>query len=697
MAYSLADARFFFARAAGLAHRSLLSLRTRGLRTTWERARAQLAPPPHALRRDLLLPSPAAFEPFALPTSPEPRASIVIPVYGQFAHTLACLRALAAHPPAAAFEVIVVDDGSTDETPGRLLQVAGLRYHRRARNAGFIAACNDGAALARGEYLVLLNNDTVPQPGWLDALLATFDEHPGTGLAGAQLLYPDGRLQEAGGVVFGNGGAWNYGRFGDPADPRYAHVRDADYVSGAAIAIPARLFLDLGGFDARYAPAYYEDTDLAFAVRAAGRRVLYQPAAKVVHDEGTSSGTSIDSGVKAYQARNREIFLSHRREALARLPPPHEPTPATLHARQHQILVIDESTPRPDRDSGSLRLFNLMRLLREEGAHVVFLPAHRRYEGRYTDALRQLGVEAWHAPYAARAPLWLAEHGPRFDVVMACRHHVASEFLPQLRRHAPRAKRVFDSIDLHYLRESRTAQVCGDPTLARAAERTRRQELAVIAAADTTLVVSAVEREVLAADAPRARVEILSNLHSVAGSGLPFDQRRDLVFVGGFRHPPNVDAVRWFVSEVLPRVRERLPDVCFHCIGADMPADIEALGALPGVQMHGYVPDITPYMEGCRLALAPLRYGAGVKGKVNLSMAHGQPVVATSCAAEGMHLVDGRDVLVADDAGGFADAVVRAYGDPALWERLAAGGLDNIERHFSAEAARGVVRRVFFD
>src|SRR5690606_30320028 len=235
--------------------------------------------------------------------------------------------------------------------------------------------------------------------------------------------------------------------------------------------------------------------------------------------------------------------------------------------------------------------------------------------------------------HAARAPAWLAEHGARFDVVMVCRHYVASEFLPLLRRHAPQARLVFDTIDLHYLREARTADVTGDSTLANAAARTRRQELAVIAAADTTLVVSAVEREVLAADAPGARVEVLSNLHSVAGPGLPFEQRRDLVFVGGFRHPPNVDAVRWFVSEVLPRVHERLPDVRFHCIGADMPAEIEALGALPGVEMHGYVPDITPYLEGCRLALAPLRYGAGGKGKVNLSLAHGQPAGATRRAA----------------------------------------------------------------
>lgn len=697
MSYSLADARFLFARVAGLAHRSLLSLRTRGVRATIERVRAQLLPPSQTPGKGLFLPPASPFAPFALATSTAPLASIVIPVYGQFAHTLACLRALAAHPPGAPFEVIVVDDGSTDETPERLPQVEGLRYHRRAANGGFIAACNDGAALARGQYLVLLNNDTVPQPGWLDALLATFANHPGAGLVGAQLLYPDGRLQEAGGAVFADGSTWNIGRFGDPMDPRWSYLRDTGYVSGAAIAIPRQLFLDVGGFDTRYAPAYYEDTDLAFAVRAAGHRVLYQPAARVVHDEGTTSGTDLLGGAKAAQVRNRAVFRAHRADMLARLGPRREPIPERVHAHQRQVLVIDALTPQPDRDSGSLRLVNLMRLLREEGAHVVFLPSNRRYDGRYTDALRELGVEAWCSPHAASVPAWLAEHGARFDVVVACRHYVASEFLPLLRRHAPRAKRVFDSIDLHYLREARTAEVSGDPTLARAAERTRRQELAVIASADTTLVVSGVERDVLAADAPGARVEVLSNLHSVAGPGLPFERRRDLVFVGGFRHPPNVDAVRWFVSEVLPRIRSRLPDVLFHCIGADVPPEIEALAQLQGVKVHGYVPDISPYMDGCRVALAPLRYGAGVKGKVNLSMAHGQPVVATSCAAEGMHLVDGQDVLVADDAEGFADAVVRAYGDPVLWERLAAGGLDNIARHFSADAARDVLRRVFLD
>ena len=698
MSSSLADARFLLDRALGLARRGLVSLRTRGWRSSWERAKAQLRPAPAAAPDTLYRPDPAPFAPFAVPASDAPRASIVIPVYNHFGHTLACLRALAAHPPRAACEVVVVDDGSADETAARLPQVEGLRYHRRAENGGFIAACNDGAALARGDTLVFLNNDTVPQPGWLDALLDTFDAYPDAGLVGAQLLYPDGRLQEAGGVVFADGGGWNYGRFESPDDPRYAYLRDADYASGAAIAIPRALFASLGGFDARYAPAYYEDTDLAFAVRAAGRRVVYQPAARVVHDEGTTSGTDTGTGTKAFQVRNRERFAARWGDALAAQPPAGTlPTPALLHRRQRQVLVIDALTPTPDRDSGSLRLFNLMRLLIEEGAHVVFLPANRRHAGAYTRALQALGVETWYAPFAPRAPAWLREHGDRFERVLVCRHYVAREFLPLLRKYAPRARVLFDTIDLHYLREQRAAALAGDAVLARAAARTRATELEVVAGADATLVVSEVERAQLATDAPGARVEVLSNVHALAGPGLPFAQRHDLVFVGGFRHPPNVDAMCWFVAQVLPAIRAALPDVRLHCIGDDVPPEVAALAAQPGVVVHGHVPDIAPWMEGCRIALAPLRYGAGVKGKVNLSMAHGQPVVATSAAVEGMHLVDGDDVLVADAPDAFAAAVVRLYRDQALWQRLAGNGQANVARHFSLDAARASVRRLFVD
>lgn len=693
-----ADLRFMFDRGAGLLRRGLTSLRTRGWRASWQRVLSHYRPLPRAQRQALYFPDPMPYAPFSVPANAHPRASVVIPVFNQCSHTLVCLRALAEYPPRSGIEIIVVDDGSSDHTPGFLPRISGLRYHRRTSNGGFIAACNDGAAIANGEYLVFLNNDTIPQPGWLDALLDTFDEHPRTGLAGSQLLYPDGRLQEAGGLVFADGSGWNYGRFAAPDAPRHAFVRRADYCSGAAIAIRRDLFARLGGFDVRYSPAYFEDTDLAFAVRAADLDVIYQPASRVVHLEGATAGTDTGSGAKAYQVRNRAVFSDKWRGQLAGHFPPGTPADTVaLRLCRTSVLIIDALTPQPDRDSASLRMVNLMRLLREEGAHVVFLPTDRRHDGVHTRGLQQLGVEVWHAPYASRLSSWLREHGSRFGAVLVCRHYVMREMLPLLRRHAPQARLVFDSVDLHYLRERRGAELAGDAAAARGAETTRTLELDVIARSDVTLVVSQIERDLLSLDAPQARVEVLSNLHRIAGRGLEFSQRHDLVFVGGFRHPPNEDAMCWFVAEVWPLVRAREPALQLHCIGGDVTAQVQALAAQPGVIVHGHVPDLQPYMDGVRLAIAPLRYGAGVKGKVNLSMAHGQPVVATACAIEGMHLTPGEDVLIAGTPQEFADAVLRAYHDKALWQRLSDGGRANVARHFSPDAARDVVRRVLLD
>ena len=464
------------------------------------------------------------------------------------------------------------------------------------------------------------------------------------------------------------------------------------------MAIPRMLFEAVGGFDARYAPAYYEDTDLAFAVRAAGRRVLLQPASRVLHDEGTTAGTDTGSGIKAYQVRNRGVFADKWAGALRNhLPPGTVPGPALLHARQRRVLVVDEAVPRPDRDSASLRQFNLLRMLRASGAHVAFLPTGLAHAGAATEALQQLGVETWHAPFARSAPAWLRDNAARFDVIVLTRHHLATSFLPLLRRHAPGARLVFDTVDLHYLRERRGADVAGDEAARRAADSTRERELAAMAAADITVVVSAEEQAQLLRDAPGVRVELLSNLHELAGPGAGFDERSDLVFVGGFRHPPNTDAVLWFAREVFPRIRQQLPQVRFHCIGADPPPEVRALAAEAGIVVHGHVPELAPYMDTVRIAVAPLRFGAGVKGKVNLSMAHGQPVVATSCAVEGMHLRDGVDVAVAGAPAAFAEAVVSLYGDRARWEAQARAGLDNVARHFSLDAAAATVRRVFFD
>ncbi|WP_051924556.1 glycosyltransferase [Arenimonas donghaensis] len=679
-----------------LAGRGLVSLRVRGWAGTWKRWRQRRAAPSGETR---LVPprSPSASgAALRLPRPRSPRASIIVPVYNQLHMTLACLRALADAGDACAFEVIVVDDGSSDATPELLPSVPGLVFHRNRENLGFIGACNAGAAKARGEFLVFLNNDTTVQPGWLDALLATFSRYPDTGLAGSQLVYPDGRLQEAGGIIFADGSCWNYGRFEDPAHPRFNFVREVDYCSGASIAIRRELFESLGGFDAHYAPAYYEDTDLAMRVRQQGLKVRYQPASVVVHHEGATSGTDTGSGIKAYQVANQAKFQERWRDVLERehRPPSDGAELASERGRRRRVLVLDACTPTPDRDSGSLRMTALLTLLRDQGCSVVFFPENRAHDGRYTQALQQLGVEAWWHPWLADVPRWLAQHGERFDLVIGSRHYVLGPVLPLLRAQAPRARVVFDTVDLHFLREQREAELAGDAAGLRTAARTRKAELALVAQADLTWVVSEAERVLLASQAPGARVDVVSNIHDIAEPGPGFAQREGLLFVGGFRHPPNVDAARWLADEIMPRIHARHPGLELHLVGGDAAPDVQALGERPGIHFHGYVPDLSPLLHGVRVSVAPLRYGAGVKGKVNQALAHGIPVVATTCAVEGMHLVDGQDVLVADDADGFAEAVLRLHDDAALWTRLSEGGLENTRRHFSPEVVGAPLRRL---
>ena len=209
--------------------------------------------------------------------------------------------------------------------------------------------------------------------------------------------------------------------------------------------------------------------------------------------------------------------------------------------------------------------------------------------------------------------------------------------------------------------------------------------------ADLTFVVSEAERDILAAEAPDVRVHVVSNIHRVFGSAKPYAARSGILFIGAFAHPPNTDAVLFLCREIMPLLRERVPDIRLSVIGADPSREVLACAG-PHIEIIGHVPDVEPFFAGCRVSVAPLRYGAGVKGKINQSLAHGLPVVATRVAAEGMHLVDGESVLIADDAPAFAEAIARLDRDPLLWQRLSDGGIRVMETHFGFAAAEQALR-----
>jgi GT2 family glycosyltransferase len=639
-------------------------------------------------------------QPFAFPISSAPEVSIVIPVHGRYDLTYHCLYAVHEHLDGREVEVIVIDDCSPDDTGMRLARFGNVTVLRNPVNEGFVRSCNRGAACARGRFLVFLNNDTQVQSGWLAALLRVFVQRPGAGLAGSQLIYPDGRLQEAGGILFSDGSAWNYGHLDDPNKPQYSYLREADYCSGAALAIPRRLFDELGGFDEYFAPAYYEDTDLAMRVRKAGYEVYYQPLARVVHFEGASAGTdrgAVVAGMKRYQAVNQGKFLARWRDTIKDWGRRGEDLDHAKERRvRRRVFVVDNYMLTPDKESGSLRMVNVFRILQEMGFKVTFAAANLEAPQPYVSQLQERGIEVLYRPYLRSVKRHLADHGSLYDLVILSRADAAAAVMPHARRYCPGARLIYDTVDLHFLREERLAALTGDASARAVAARRRRQELGLIDEADACLVVSDAELDLLKVERPKARLHRVSNIHRVIDSNTPFQERQDILFIGAFAHPPNTDAVRWLAAEILPRVRADLPALQCHVIGADPPADIRALRT-PGLILHGYVPDVTTFFGKCRLSVAPLRYGAGVKGKVNQSLAFGLPVVVTTQGSEGMYLEHGVSALIADDTVEFALAIIRLYTDADLWSRLSAAGRAVTQKHFSFAAARQALGEVVRD
>lgn len=575
-------------------------------------------------------------------TSEAPTVSVIIPIYGKLNYTLRCLASISLFPPSAAFEVIVVDDCSPDDSAVVLQAVGGVRLVRNSSNVGFIHSCNAGSMEAKGRYLYFLNNDTEVTSGWLDELLQTFSEIPDAGLVGSQLIYPDGRLQEAGGIIWQDGSAWNWGNLQDPSHCAFNYSRDADYISGASIMVPRDVFKRLGMFNTLYAPAYYEDTDLAMSIRRAKLRVIYQPYSRVVHFEGISSGTDVTQGTKRFQEINRGKFVDAWHEDIRKLTPNgFAPYLSCDRIKQRHILIVDACTPTPDQDSGSLDMFNLIKILIEQNWRVHFVPfSNFQHFGTYTDVLQRMGVECVYAPFYTTLDSYLRERGNVFQICLLARTDVAGKTLPFVEKYCPSSKRIFYTVDLHFLREKREAALTSDPLVMKKAEATELMELGLMDRVNSTVVLSEVEHEILI---ERGKKNI-SVLPLIRETGCPVStnlaERFGVVFVGGFQHLPNVDAVDWLLDEIWPEVRRicgnrSLPCLPLYIVGSKMPTRFQEVKSEDTIPV-GFVADLSDVFNKVRLSIAPLRYGAGLKGKIATSYLYGIPVVGTAIAYEGM-------------------------------------------------------------
>jgi glycosyltransferase involved in cell wall biosynthesis len=597
----------------------------------------------------------------------KPVVSVVVPSHNQFADAYAAIQSVLTSRPAAPVEIILVDDGSSDETLiARAVLPPAIRTHRTPSPMGRTAAYKAGQALAQGRYVLFLDPRARLAPGCIDTLLSVFSDVPAAGVVGPRLLQPDGTVGALGAELSFDAAIAGSGSGLEGADPRGRHRREVDVVPGHALLIDKAVSVRVRGYDERFSATAYADCDLAMRVRAVNRTVIVQPSATAVIalDPATldpSSALAIRTALAQDRKRFGEIW--HESLSGSRFEAGRDPTArdAVGHA-----LVIDHSFPTPWSDAGSAAVVSHIRALQDLGYKVSFVPGGPAdMHPKATPALERFGVACFYKPAFQGVVDVLREIGGSLDVVYIHRLSNARGYLDDVRRLAPRARVVFSVADLHYLREERQAELTGDALLKDAAQDQRAAELAVAAKVDAIITHSSVEAAMLRAELPGATVAVVPWLIPSVPVKRPVAERSGLAFVGSYRHAPNLDAARWLVEEIMPLVHARNPSIVCYLVGEGLPDDLQS-PERPWLRVLGWVSDLHEQVyERVRLTVAPLRFGAGVKGKVLESLAVGVPCVMTTLAAEGIPLPAGARGWIRDQAADFADAIVAMH-DGAL-------------------------------
>ncbi|GFE71331.1 glycosyltransferase [Chroococcus sp. FPU101] len=638
-------------------------------------------------------------KPLQLQTSLNPVISIIIPVYNKYLYTFNCLNSIAKNiSPNLDIEVLLIDDCSTDETQESLKEITGIRLIKNSENLGFIRSCNAGAAQAKGKYLFFLNNDTQVLPNCLESLISVLEKNVSVGAVGSKLLYPNGKLQEAGGIIWQDATGWNYGRLDNADQPEYNYLRTVDYCSGASLLVRSEIFKQLNGFSEQFLPAYYEDTDLCFAIRQLGYKVLYQPQSQLIHYEGITSGTDLNSGVKQYQEVNRSKFLKKWEVELKQ----HYISDAKLvpqAARRLQgektILIIDSYVPLYDKESGCVRLFEILKIFLNLKYRIIFFPDNGNPEEPYTSTLQQMGIEVLYVtPKQTDLKELLIKRLPLIDLIWLCRPELCEKYLDLIRYYS-KVPVIYDTIDLHFLRIKRQQEYLSKDyqNTNWSWETYQKQEVKFAQASNATLVVTEAEKAILnqlAVD----NVWVIPNVHYPHQYGLKsFEQRFGLLFIGSYNHPPNIDAVIWLCQKIMPIIWQTHPEIKLTLLGSNLKDEVKAL-ASERVLVKGYVEDVEPYFLESRVFVAPLRFGAGMKGKIGQSMSYGMPTVTTTIGVEGMGLKEGYDVLIADQSEIFAQKVISVYENAELWHTIAQNCLETI-RQYSPDAVQKKLQDLF--
>jgi len=634
-----------------------------------------------------------------IPHSRNPEISILLVLFNRAELTLACLRSIAENY-SERLEVVIVDNASSDQTPLLLERLEGARIIRNIENLHFLAAVNQAACEAQGEYLLLLNNDAQLLPGTLTSALSTIRSGPDIGAVGGRLILLDGTLQEAGSIIWRDGSCLGYGRGDNPFAPMYMFRRDVDYCSGAFLLTPRATWQRLGGFDEIFKPAYYEETDYCARLWEQGLRVVYDPNSVLLHYEFASSN-SIKSATDL-QRDHQRVFAARHQALLSKQHAPdlNAILPARMKGGRKRALFIDDQVPHTWLGSGFPRARAILLALLKQGFFVTFYPLSAAFD------------EGWPSVYLDMPPdiEFITGYGPPllepflrnrrgyYDTIFVSRPHNMKLLQPILAAYPEWFEEtivVYDAEALFVAREITLRQLTGTPLPAEEAEEMLKEEVALAAAADCVVSVSEQERSAFH-NHGIDRVHVLGHAITPEPTPRPFDQRSGFLFVGAIHEEasPNGDSVIWFLEEVFPRIQARLgSETTFTVAGVNKSERVRALRQ-PGVKWTGDLPDLTGLYDSVRVFVAPTRYAAGIPHKVHEAAARGVPVVATPLLASQLGWHDDDSFLVGGNAESFAAKCVQLYTTEALWTRLRKTALERIRTECSNEVFESQLKAI---
>ena len=627
-------------------------------------------------------------EHLACPAVENPIVSFIVVLHNSAHLSLLSLESVIANA-GVSYELIVVDNASTDETGLMLDRLQGARIIRNESNLGFGPACMQAAACAAGEYLCFFNNDALLGPTAISAALANF-ANANVGAVGGKVLLANGALQEAGNIVWSDGSTLGYGRGDDPQFPQYNFRRPVDYCSGVFLVTPRRLFTELGGFSSEFAPAYYEDVDYCMTLWQKGFQVIYEPLAVIRHYESATSGSN--EFAQSRMAEHQKKFLQKWTTVLQRH---YAPDPSHISAARIarssaglRILYIDDRVPHRTLGAGFPRSNDILSQLVALGHHVTFSTfTFPLLPDEYSDIPRE--IELFDG-LRNRAAL-IRDYCSSSDVVWISRPHnlhvMLTECLPST---APRRFRLIydaEAIFSDRILQKSKLEISDTET------PLDFDEFELARSADTVVVVSESDRTAMLQSGVPS-VHVIGFRLSSSPTSTTFAERRTLLFVGGVHGSdnPNADSIRYFCRAVWPTV-QNATGATFIVAGYgtdDILGDLNS----PTVHVLGPQENLQPLYEAARIFVVPTRYAAGLPFKAYEAAAFGVPLVVSDVIARQMKWRDGIDYLVADNAEAFAQQCIRLYSDEGLWETLRTNALQRVIAEHGPDTFEKSVRSV---